>query len=180
MHRARFSSEKDLRSLPSRFVLQPSARGWLALSCTHSDVVHARLAVNHGSRPHQDGQEGAFTAVDRALARSQPSFPSGATRGRHRTRETARRRERLRGTRRPSRGRETRERAGTWSYVIDRTGAVPLGGLARSFVPRRASLRARAMAETLGFCSCAVLFPPPDRPPHARRDMRLTFRLASS
>ena len=143
-------------------------RAPLALSCTHSDVVHARLAVNHGSRPHQDGQEGAFTAVDRALARSQPSFPSGATRGRHRTRETARRRERLRGTRRPSRARETRELAGTWSYVIDRTGAVPVGGLARSFVPRRASLRARAMAETLGFCSrarCFSLLPiaPPTR-----------------
>lgn len=119
-----------------------------ALSCTHSDVVHARLAVNHGSRPHQDGQEGAFTAVDRALARSQPSFPSGATRGRHRTRETARRRERFRGTASPSRGRETRERAGTSSRVIDRIGAVALGGVARSSVPRRASRRARPVAKT--------------------------------
>jgi hypothetical protein len=76
------------------------------------------------------------------------SFPSGATRGRHRTRETARRRERFRGTASPSRGRETRERAGTSSRVFDRTGAVALGGVARSSVPRRASRRARPVAKT--------------------------------
>ena len=66
---------------------------------------------------------------------------------------------RFRRTRCPSRGRETRERARTWSFVIDRTSAVALGGLAWSSVPRRASRRARAVAKTFRVLqSCASAF----------------------
>ena len=172
MHRARFSSEKDLRSLPSRFVLQPSAREWLALSCTHSDVVHARLAVNHGSRPHQDGQEGAFTAVDRALARSRAARPRrfrAAPRGDAIARERPRDAASDSGGRRAHREDARRANARERRLACSIEPAASRSGVSRGRPCRVARLDARVpWRKRLGFCTRASAFSSPRSPPSSR------------